>query len=432
MRDNMSEYHYATLDNGLRVVSVPMPHHHSAEVIVYLGVGSRHESIRQAGASHFLEHMLFKGSADYPTGLELERAFEALGGSANAATDAETTCFHSRVHPEHVPLGIELFASMLRRPLFNGIEVERRIILEEALADLSETGRQINPDNLIAALLFPDHPLGRPTLGTRTSIERLNLAGIRRHYEAFYTPRNTVLTVAGPISPDAVLKAARTFFAEWDGSPSKPARPWRAEGKTGPEVRWVRDAGSQVAMQFAFRLPGRDNDHAVNLRVWRRVLGWGGMSRLMMRLREELGLTYAVDAGLALYAEVGLLAVDLAVSPENLPRATEAILQIFTEMTAEPIDHEELEHSLRSYRYDLQYSRDQVDEMALRYAWGTITGSMRTIAGDFADLEKVTAHGLQQTARRLFVPGQLKAAFVGPYRSTDRKAVEQLIAAWRP
>lgn len=429
----MSEYFSVTLANGLRVVSVPMPHHHSAEVIAYLGVGSRHESTRRAGASHFLEHMLFKGSADFPTGLELERAFEALGGSANAATDAETTCFHSRFHPEHVPEGIELLASMLRRPLFNGIEIERRIILEEALADLSETGRQINPDNLIAALLFPNHPLGRPTLGTRSSIERLSLAQVQSHYDAFYAPGNTVLTVAGPISPEAVFEAARTSLAEWEGPSPKPARPWQAADQTmGPEVRWVRDAGSQVAMQFAFRLPGRDDEHAVDLRVWRRVLGWGGMSRLMMRLREELGLTYAVDAGLALYADVGLLAVDLAVSPENLTCATEAILEIFSGLTAEHLAEEELEHALRSYRYDLEYSRDQVDEMALRYAWGTITGSMRTIAGDLADLEKVTAEGLQETARRLFVPEQLKAAFVGPYRSADRRAVERRIEAWRP
>jgi len=432
VRNIMSEYHSTTLDNGLRVVSVPMPHHHSAEVMVYLGVGSRHESTRRAGASHFLEHMLFKGSADFPTGLELERAFEALGGSANAGTDAETTCFHSRIHPQHVSQGIDLFASMLRRPRFSGIEVERRIILEEALADLSETGRQVNPDNLIAALLFPGHPLGRPTLGTRTSIERLSLDQIRRHYETFYCPANTVLAVAGPISPEAVLESAAIAFAGWQGLPPKPARPWHGEDKTGPGIRWVRDAGSQVSVQIAFRLPGREDQDAVNLRVWRRVLGWGGMSRLMMRLREELGLTYAVDAGLALYAEVGLLAVELAVSSENLVRAAEAILEIFSELPAEPLSRAELTHVLRSYRYDLEYSRDQVDEMALRYAWGEITGSMRTISGDFADLEKVSAAGLQQTARRLFVPAQLHAVIVGPYRATDRKVLEQRIAAWRP
>ncbi len=429
-RPTMTEYQCDTLSNGLKVVTVPMPHHHSAEIMISLGVGSRYEAQRKSGASHFLEHMLFKGSADFPSGLALERAFEALGGSANAATDTETTCFHSRVHPAQVPAGVALFASMLRRPLFNGLDVERRIILEEALSDLSETGRQINPDNLVAALLFPKHPLGRPTLGTQASIERLTLAQLKQHYQTYYTPANAVLAVAGPINAATVRDAAEMAFAAWQGDKPAPPQLWTAPQTSAPALRWVRDAGSQVSLQLAFQLPGRDDPHAVNLRVLRRVLGWGGMSRLMIRLREELGLTYAVDAGLALYAETGLLAVDLAVSPDNLVAATEAILEIFSELVSCEITDEELAHVLRSYRYDLDYSRDQVDEMALRYAWGELTGCVRTLAGDLAALEQVTAQSLKQTAENFFTPTGLRGAIVGPYQSRDRKQVEQLIATW--
>lgn len=428
----MTEYHCDSLTNGLRVISVPMPHHHSTEVLVYLGVGSRHESTRRTGVSHFLEHMLFKGSTDFPSAMALERAFECLGGSANAATDTETTCFHSRVHPDHVAEGLALFASMLRRPLFQGIEVERRIILEEALSDLNESGRQISPDNLVAALLFPGHPLGRPTIGTRSTIQHLTIEHLKQHHAAFYTPSNVVLAVAGPVDPAVVRQAATEAFGSWSGPSPRPARPWIESGPAGPALRWVRDAGSQIGLQFVFLVPGRDDPHAVNLRVLRRVLGWGGMSRLMVRLREELGLTYAVDAGLALYAEAGLLAVDLAVSPDNLLQSSEAILDIFGELCQTEIDQTELEHALRNYRYDLEYSRDQVDEMALRYAWGELTGCLRTIAGDLADLDRVSAKGLLQTARQLFTPARLRGAIVGPYKSRDRKQIEALIARWQP
>jgi predicted Zn-dependent peptidase len=430
--DDRTEYHCDALANGLRVVSVPMPHHHSTEVLAYIGVGSRHESSRKTGISHFLEHMLFKGSADYPSGIALERAFESLGGSANAATDTETTCFHSRVHPEHVAEGISLFASMLRRPLFQGLEVERRIILEEALSDLNETGRQINPDNLVASLLFPGHPLGYPTIGTRSTIQRLSLRQLKQHHAAYYTPGNTVLAVAGPIDPETVRRAAKEAFASWNGSPPPSTRPWTETHSEAPALRWVRDAGSQIGLQFAFLVPGREDPRAVDLRVLRRVLGWGGMSRLMVRLREELGLTYAVEAGLALYAEAGLLAVDLAVSPDNLFRSVEAIMEIFSELSHTRINQDELEHTLRNYRYDLEYSRDQVDEMALRYAWGELTGCLRTIAGDLADLEQVTAASLMQTAQQLFVPVRLRGAVVGPYKSHDRKLVEKFISRWHP
>jgi len=426
----MSEYTCITLANGLRVVSVPMPHHHSAEVLVYVGVGSRHETLHKAGVSHFLEHMLFKGTAEYASSLELERAFEALGGSANAATDTETTCFHSRVHPDHISAGIDLFASMLRRPLFNDLEMERRVILEEAMGDLNEHGRQINPDNLVAGLLYPGHPMGQPTVGLRPAIERLSLAQLKRHHASYYSPANAVLAVAGPVDPARVVAAADQAFGSWSGSPAPAAKPWTGAVTPGPTLRWVRDAGSQVSLQLAFLLPGRDSAHAVNLRVLRRLLGWGGMSRLMLRLREELGLTYAVEASLALYADTGVLAVDLAVSPENLPKATEAILQLFSELHTTEVAAPEVEHVLASYRYDLDYSRDQVDEMALRYAWGELTGNHRTIAGDLADLETVTAPGLRETARELFTPANLRGAIVGPYRTRDRKAVEALIAAW--
>ncbi|MDH3999069.1 MAG: insulinase family protein [Desulfuromonadales bacterium] len=428
----MSEYLCDTLDNGLRVVSAPMPHHHSAEILLCIGVGSRYESTRLGGISHFLEHMLFKGTSDYPTGLALERAFEAVGGSANAATDSETTCFHSRVHPKHIDEGMALFASMLQRPLFNDLEMERRVILEEALGDLNESGRQINSDNIVAGLLFPKHALGRPTVGSHPSIERLTEQQLRRHHASYYTPSNAILSVAGPVEHQQIVRAANACFADWDGPVAPTPKAWSANSDETSSLRWVRDAGSQVSLQLAFLLPGRDSENAVNLRVLRRLLGWGGMSRLMWRLREELGLTYAVDASLALYADAGVLAIDLAVSVENLVAASEAILQLIGELHDDPVEDNELDHVLNCYRCDLDYSRDQVDEMALRYAWGELTGNRRTIADDLAGIETVTAAGLRRTANELLTPANLRGAVVGPYRTRDRKAVEALVADWQP
>ncbi len=426
----MTEYLCDTLNNGLRVISVPMPHHHSAEVMIYIGVGSRYETAHKAGVSHFLEHMLFKGTEDFPSSLGLERAFEAVGGSANAATDCETTCFHSRVHPDHIAAGIGLFSSMMQRPLFKDIEMERRVILEEAMGDLNETGHQINSDNIVASLLYPNHPLGKPTVGSRPAIERLTLRQLQQHHATYYTPHNAVLTVAGPVDHQQVVAVAKEHFGQWQGDGVPAPEAWTDFAAADRALRWVRDAGSQVSLQLAFLLPGRDSEHAVNLRVLRRLLGWGGMSRLMLRLREELGLTYAVDAALALYADAGTLAIDLAVSAENLGKATTAILEIITELHTTEVDDDELDHILNCYRCDLDYSRDQVDEMALRYTWGELTGSRRTIADDLAGIDTVSAAGLRQTARELLSPTNLRGAIVGPYRTRDRKSVEKIIADW--
>ena len=428
----MSEYYCDILGNGLRVISAPMPYHHSTEVLVYLGVGSRNENPRKAGVSHFLEHMLFKGSEDYPSGVALERAFEAVGGSANAATDSETTCFHSRIHPGHIDQGLAIFASMLQRPLFSDMEMERRVILEEALGDVNESGRQINTDNIIAGLLFPGHPLGQPTVGSRRSIESLTLKQLRQHHATYYTPQNAVLAIAGQTDHQNVIQAASKHFGAWQGEPPPAEKPWLGTNCNASRSKWVRDAGSQVSVQLAFLLPGRESTHAVNLRVVRRLLGWGGMSRLMLKLREELGLTYAVDAALGLYADAGTLAIDMAVSPENLAEAIKAVLEILTGLHGREVGNEELDHMLNCYRYDLDYSRDQVDEMALRYAWGELTGCRRTIGTDLQDLDRVSAAGLRRTVRDLLIPENLRIAIVGPYRSPDRKQVEELLALWDP
>ena len=152
----------------------------------------------------------------------------------------------------------------------------------------------------------------------------------------------------------------------------------------------------------------------------------------MLRLREELALTYAVEAALALYADAGVLAVDLAVSPDNLVAAVEALLAVFHDLVANPVSAEELAHVLATYRYDLDYSRDHLEELALRYAWGELTGSRRTIAGDLAELAGVTPAGLQQTARTFFSPDNLYGAVVGPYRPRSRRAVEALLTGWMP
>jgi len=156
------------------------------------------------------------------------------------------------------------------------------------------------------------------------------------------------------------------------------------------------------------------------------------MSRLMLKLREELALTYAVEAALALYADAGVLAVDLAVSPDNLLAAVEAILGIFSELVQTAVSAEELEHVLATYRYDLDYSRDHLEELALRYAWGELTGCRRTIAGDLTGLAEVTPVGLRQTAREFFQPSRLYGAVVGPWPRGSRRAVEEVIAAWAP
>ncbi|HEY7747025.1 MAG TPA: pitrilysin family protein [Desulfuromonadales bacterium] len=428
----MNEYRKTTLANGLRVVTVEMPHLHSAEMACYVKVGGRNEDLATAGISHFLEHMIFRGTGDYPTSLELERAFEAIGGAVNAATDAESTCYHSRLHPERIAEGAALFASMLRRPLLADLEIERRIILEEALEDLNERGEEVNPDNLTARLLWPGHPLSLPTIGTRDSIRGLGPEALRRYHTAYYIPENTVLVVAGPVRHEAVTAAAAEHFGDWQGAVVPPTllHPG-SDGQGSPETIWVHDSDSQVSVQFAFRLPGRQSPHAVPLRVLRRILSGGGTSRLMLRLRETLGLTYSVEANLSLFEECGCFSIDFSVAPENLAEAAREVLAVLTEICREPVPEAELARVVRCYLYDLDFSRDHADDMTVRYGWGELVSYLRTLEDDRREITGADAETLLATARELFVPGALKVAFAGPFAAKDRKVVEKLLAGYR-
>ena len=428
----MPEFHLERFPNGLRLLTIEMPHLHSAEMLCYVGVGSRNEGAATGGISHFLEHMLFRGTEDYPKSFCLEAAFESIGGAVNASTDAEATCYHTRFHPDRLDLCAQLFASLLRRPLLAGIEVERRIIMEEALEDYNEQGVEINPDNLTSRLLWPNHPLSQPTIGTRASLAAINVAALQQHHQIFYTPHNTVLAIAGAIEHTAAQRAVAAAFADWAGKPAPLPQPWQEPEKeeTGPESVWVHDSDSQVGVQLAFRLPGRNDARQMDLRVLRRLLTGGGTSRLLLRLREELGLTYSVDAALSLFAESGCLSIDLAVAPENLLAAVREVLLVLAEIRAIAIGAEELERLKVGYLYDLDFSRDHTDEMATRYGWGELCGTLRTTEDDRQAVIAITAASLQRTAQELLTPRRLKLAVVGPFLRHDQTRITTLLAGF--
>jgi predicted Zn-dependent peptidase len=428
----MPEFHLERFPNGLRLLTIEMPHLHSAEMLCYVGVGSRYEAESEGGISHFLEHMLFRGTEDYPKSFCLEAAFESIGGAVNASTDAEATCYHTRFHPDRLDLCAQLFASLLRRPLLSGIEVERRIIMEEALEDYNEQGAEVNPDNLTSRLLWPGHPLSQPTIGTRDSLTTMSVAALQRYHQSFYTPHNTVIAIAGAIEHTAAQRAVAAAFADWTGKPAPLPRPWQEpkEEMSGPESVWVHDSDSQVGVQLAFRLPGRNDARQMDLRVLRRLLTGGGTSRLLLRLREELGLTYSVDAAVSLFAESGCLSIDLAVAPENLLAATREVLLVLAEIRTCAISTEELERLKDGYLYDLDFSQDHTDEMATRYGWGELCGMLRTTEDDRQAVIAITAASLQRTAQELLTPQRLKLAVVGPFRRRDQKEIATLLGAF--
>ena len=421
----MSEYFVDQLANGVRLVTVPMPHLHSTELVCSMAVGGRCEAAELSGISHFLEHMIFRGTAEYATSLDLERAFEAIGGSVNASTDAETTCFHSRIHPDYLARGVALFASMLRRPKFNEIDTERRIILEEAREDFNEDGVQVNHDNLMVGLLWPEHTLGKSLIGSPETLRGIDLSTLENYYHSWYLPQNLVICACGPVERNKFRELVEEEFGDWPQGELLPVLPVADTLTDEVETIWVSDSDSQIGLQLAFRLPGRQDERTLAVRLLRRILSSGGGARLSLRLREELGLTYLVEANCSLLDDTGYMAIDLSVAPENLLPAMTELLKVLAELYKQKIPADELAAVVRNYQFDLEFSRDQSEAMAVRYGWGLQADYIRTLEQDYRELEALTPEYLQQVAGELFCEKGMKLVVVGPWSEEDRQIIDQ-------
>ena len=418
------------LENGLRLVAVNMPHLHSAEIAVYLKAGGRNDPPGKSGISHFLEHMLFRGSSEFASNLELEIAFEAIGGSVNAATDEETTCYFSRIHPDQIPEGVRLFSSMLLRPTLEGIDIEKRIITEEALEDINERGDETNPSNLASRLLWPGHPLGMPTIGYLDTIRGFTEEDLRAYLAEYYVPSNALIVAAGKLDPERFFAACDTFFANWGGP--GPKAPLEAQGgQQEPRSLFVKDSDSQVNLQIAFRGFARRDPRIMGLRLIRRILCGGGSSRLHLSLREKLGIVYSVDASLSAYEETGAFAVELATAPENLLLAVSEVLREVKSLAFETMDAAELQRVKDGYFYDLEYSSDSTYEMQVRYGWGELMSLVHSIEEDRLEASHIEAAEIMASSRALFAPENLNLVAVGPWKAASKRAVEKLVREYR-
>ena len=424
----MNDCYCTTLSNGLRVVTVPLPHLHSADIAIYLKVGGRNDPPGRTGLSHFLEHMLFRGTADYADSLAIEAAFESLGGGVNAATDADATCFYARIHPRFAEQGLEILASMLLRPRLEGLELERRIIGEEALEDINQEGVEISPDLVMGRLLWPGYPLGEPTIGNLADISRISEQDLRDHLQRWYLPNNAVVVAAGPLQHERIIAAAERCLGGWQSGELPAYRLFENPDATGPVCRLVPDADSQVSMQLAFRACNRFAPELTALKLLRRILAGGGCSRLHLALRERLGLIYSVDASIGSYEETGCLTIDLATAPENLPAVVAATLEELRLLASHPLSEAEFERVQTVFLADLDYSRDSVTEMGIRFGWGTLMGVARSIDEDQRLVKAVTTASLQQLAQQLFKPENRLLAVIGPIDGIDQTALEKLLS----
>jgi len=414
------------LPSGLRVVLVPLPHARSAAVTVHVRVGSRYESARDNGISHFLEHMLHRGTASHPSAHEQALAFERLGGTLAASTYADHGVLSVSVPPDALEGVVDLLSEVCRAPIFDAIETERGIVREEILEGLDARGRRVGPDDLLREAAFPRHSLGFPIAGSLQTLARFGRPALRRHHARHYST-GLVVTIAGQFQHRGlVTHVARAFKLPRARRPESPSpRPI-----PGPVIRQVRDETSQTALRLAFRAPGeRDRDEPAT-ELLLRVIDDGTSTRLYHRVCDERGLCYDVSALYESHEDVGLFDFAADCSHDNTPEVLEEIVGIARDLAHDGPREDELAKARARLAFQLDAMRDSPADLGAFYGFSELAGLSRSPAARLRELERVPRAAVQRAAARLFRADRLALVTVGETsRALARRvtrAVEQL------
>jgi predicted Zn-dependent peptidase len=418
-----------TLANGLRIVIVPQRHLAGATLALFVKVGPRYERRERSGISHFLEHMLFRGTRSFASAYELSFASESLGGMIEAATYADFTHFQLSVPAEHAADALALLADLLAAPRFQDLELEKQIVREEILADLDADGREVDAENLSRMLAFGGHPLGFKITGDAQTIEGFTVEQLREHLRDHYGAANMVLVATGNVEPELVLEQAERLFGGFaPGRTTLLAEP--PPPRHGEHLRFVDHDASQSDVRVCFRSFGSDDPDFMALRMLGRVLDDGMSTRLHRRMTDESGLAYEVYAALDPYEEVGLFEIGASVEHEKLPDVVAAALALMSEFCTTLVTSQELEKARRRYRWSLRRIVDSPEDMAMYAGTQAIFGRSVALGQLLAELERVTLEDIQRVARRVVRPENAHVLAVGKSKKAGQKRAERAFASW--
>lgn len=400
-----------TLGNGMQVVTEAMPDAHSVTIGFWVDAGSRDETPEEAGASHFLEHLLFKGT-DTRSAHSIAEDIEAVGGDMNAFTTKEYTAFYTRLIDEDLELGLDILSDIMWAPAFRPeeIDAERQVILEEISMHEDEPSDLVH--ELFHEALYPGHPLGREVLGERATITAMTRAQIDGYFTARYRPPSIVVAATGNLDHESVVAGIDRRFAGRPGS--APARSLPALQPVRPIVVESRPT-EQAHLVVGMRSLARDDDDRFALTILNQILGGGMSSRLFQEIREKRGLVYSVFSYRAAYEESGALAVYAGTAPA---RAHQVLALIDTELdrlASEPVTDRELAvakgHVKGSLALSLEDSGGRMNRVGRSQL---IHGSVLTFEELVARTEAVTHDDLRRVAERVLVNDRVLAV-VGPF-----------------
>ena len=400
-----------TLDNDLRLVTESMPHVRSVSIGVWLTRGSRHERDEQGGIAHFVEHMLFKGSTSR-SAEDIAQAIDSIGGQLDAFTSKEYAGYYIKVLDEHLPIAVELLSDVILRPAFavEDIEREKKVILEE-IKMVEDT-----PDDLVHEMFtqsfWEGHPLGRPILGAKETVEGFTQPLLREYFGTTYVAPNLVIAAAGNLQHAPFRELITTAFSDV-------SRAGRVVTDQAPPVvskLLVREKDLEQS-HLCLGTPAypQNHDDRYALYILNTLLGGSMSSRLFQNIREKRGLAYAVFSGLTAYRDAGMLTVYAGCAAESVGEVIDLVVDEMRAMKREPISGAELRRSKDHLKGSLMLSLESTSSRMTHLARQDIYFDRHdTLDETLARIEAVTVEDVQRVAARLFSNGSLGVTVLGP------------------
>jgi predicted Zn-dependent peptidase len=413
-----------TTGGGLRVISEPLAGVRSVALGIWVGVGSRFELAEEAGISHFIEHLLFKGTPSY-SAQRIAELFDGLGGELNAATGRDYTMFYTRILDTHLDEAVPVLTDMLQRPGFFDLDQEREVVLEEIA--MYEDDPQDKVHDLVGSAVFPGQPLGRPVIGTEQVIGRVCEDDVRSYFGRHYTAPNMVLAAAGSITHKRLVEIGEELLA---AVPATSSQQGFEQACPGAQALVISEKPTEQ-YHLALGGPGlsRNDPRRHAQSVLDTILGGSMSSRLFQEIREKRGLAYSVGSYSVGYADAGQVGLFLGTREENLATACDVIGTELRRLAAEAVPDDELHRAKEHLKGRLVLSLESPAMRMNRIGKATVTGSELLAIDQIIDrIDAVAAADVQALAAEFWQPESLSLAAIGP----DPDAVRRAVAGFAP
>src|SRR5436190_1494942 len=415
------------LDTGERIVAERIPGVRSVAIGFWIGVGSRDETPAKSGITHFIEHLLFKGTRSY-SAQDIAEVFDALGGELNAATSREHTVVYARVPEQHLETAIEVMSDMVFVPTFADIDSEREVVVEE-IAMVEDSPQELVHD-LMSEAVFPGHPLGRPVIGRAEVISSVSRRTISNYHQAMYGGGNIVVAAAGSVDQKALVRLIQRAASSREETVT-PAHVRRTLVKPPPpSLRFLRKDTEQYHVCIGAPGIARSDRRRFAVSILDAILGGSASSRLFQEIREKRGMAYSVYSFASQYSDSGQIGLYVGTREENLGTCIEIAIEQIADIAAGNVKHSEITRAKENIKGRIVLSMESTSNRMSRLGKSIISDTeMLSLDSLIAEIDAVEADAVSELASVLLAPERLSAAGVGASEEVFAAAIEHVSPA---